>query len=309
MTIYLWGNVAIFVAGAAVSTEWMPSILTFNDVTAGLSRLLLALAVIAVAVLAVGWVEDVAARRAPRLNPWPSRPAEQRAMALGEPPRPASASSQPHITMHRRRLAGTLLMAGLAGVIALFWTASDPSGVMPKTTERGQTPITALDEQPPAPPAEPAVPSANGEPIPPPAPSTSSDTGEDSPPGNDVSPPPEENVVVPDAAAAPEDGRDVDPTQAPPEATSMPQPTPTPTSTPQPTPTSTPQPTPTPTSTPQPTATPTQQPRPTQQPTPTQQPGPTQQPTPTPTPQATPTPESEPTPSQPVAEEPIGETP
>ncbi|HZH06891.1 MAG TPA: acyltransferase, partial [Lautropia sp.] len=73
MTIYLWGNVAIFLAGAAVSNGWLPRILTVNDVTAGLSRFLLALLVLAVAVLAVGWVEDVAAQRAPRLNPWPKR--------------------------------------------------------------------------------------------------------------------------------------------------------------------------------------------------------------------------------------------
>jgi peptidoglycan/LPS O-acetylase OafA/YrhL len=331
MTIYLWGNVAIFVAGAAVSSGWLPWILTVNDVTAGLSRFLLALLVIAVAVLAVGWVEDVAAQRAPRLNPWPQR-AEPGAPAPGGPRDRAGGFPQPQPTLRRRSMAGALLMVGLAGILSFFWAASDHSGVAPQTTERGQTPITALDEQPPAPQAEPVVRNDNGAPIAPPAPSTSSNTEQDDRPGTDESPPvadddaappAEENAAVPAPAATPEPSND--PTQAELDTTPTTQPTPTPTPslTPTPQPTTTPTPTPTPSSTPTPQ--PAQSSAPTAQPTPesSSTPPPTQSPTPQPTPtptstpqpaqssaptaQATPTPES--TSSAPMIEEPVGETP
>jgi peptidoglycan/LPS O-acetylase OafA/YrhL len=289
MTIYLWGNVAIFLAAAAVSSAWMPRIFTVNSVTAGLSQFLLALVVIAVAVLAVGWVEDIAAQRTPRLNPWPSTSAKHQATTAGRRPQPAGRSVQPHLALPRRRLAGALLMAGAAGILTLFWTTSDDSGVPPTTTDRDQTPLTALDEQPPAPQAEPVIGNDTGAPNPPPAPSTPQGTDQDSPAGNDVTAPAEESVVRPDPAATPGDGGG-DPTPAGPEATPTPQPTPTPTPTaPTPTPTTpTPQPTPT---TPTPTPT-TPTPQPTPQPTPPQ---------PTPTPRSTPEP--------PVTEEPVGPTP
>src|SRR3954453_21636968 len=130
-------------------------------------------------------------------------------MASGGVPRPAGGSLQRHITLPRPGLAGALLMAGLAGILTLFWTVSDDSGVTPSNTDGGQTTVTALDEQPPAPPAEPVVSDDNGDPIPPAVPhtspsadqdSTSSDTDQDNPPGSEASPPAEENVAVPDPA-------------------------------------------------------------------------------------------------------------
>src|SRR3712207_2030958 len=139
-------------------------------------------------------------------------------------------------------MAGALLMVGLAGVLSVFWAASDHSGVAPRTTDRGQTPITALDEQPPAPQAAPVVRDDNGAPLAPPAPSTSSNTEQDGSPGEDDSPPAEESVAVPDPATTPEASND--PTQAELDATPTTHPTPTaqPTPTPQPTPPSTPTP-------------------------------------------------------------------
>ncbi|MGY1749268.1 acyltransferase family protein [Modestobacter sp. SYSU DS0511] len=75
MTIYLWGNAAI--AAAAPVLDHSPLAQYFTAGARG-SWLMFATAwlLIFVAVLLVGWVEDVAARRPPRLLPWaPARPA------------------------------------------------------------------------------------------------------------------------------------------------------------------------------------------------------------------------------------------
>jgi hypothetical protein len=289
MTIYLWANVAIFAAGVLISSGRMPRIVTSNDVTAGLSRLVLALVVIALAVLAVGWVEDVAAHRTPRLNPWPRTLPEHGAMTSSGLLRPADGSRQAHLMLPRRRLAGVLLMAGLAATLTLLWTASDRSGVAPRTTEQGQTPITALGEQPPAPPVGPVLRQDTDEAASGPAPSAvSPDTNRTSRPSDDVDPGVEDDVAVPDAAATP-DGNDDGPTQA-----RLPT-TPTQQSTPAPSPTpaqqSTPAPSPTPASTPAPS------------------PAPASTPASSPTPAQQSTPASESTTSPPMVEEPTEETP
>jgi peptidoglycan/LPS O-acetylase OafA/YrhL len=81
VTIYLWHNVAITAAVALfdplrlwrIPHQWL------EDAT----DLSLALAMLAVAVLALGWVEDVAARRPARISPFPRR----RRVAAPEPVR------------------------------------------------------------------------------------------------------------------------------------------------------------------------------------------------------------------------------
>src|SRR3954449_9701448 len=147
MTIYLWGNVAIFVAGAAVSSRWMPWIFTANSAIAGVSQFVVALVVIAVAVLAVGWVEDLAAQRRPRLNPWPSGLAEQEAVTSGGVPRPARGSSQPQITPPRRAPArapppGPSPLAGGGAGRARGWGrfCRDPPRCWDPRAKRGVSP-------------------------------------------------------------------------------------------------------------------------------------------------------------------------
>jgi peptidoglycan/LPS O-acetylase OafA/YrhL len=79
VTIYLWHNVAITAAVALfdplklwrIPHQWLEDLADFG----------LAIALLAVAVLALGWVEDVAARRRARISPFPARrpaPAEVR---------------------------------------------------------------------------------------------------------------------------------------------------------------------------------------------------------------------------------------
>lgn len=71
MTIYLWGNPAIFVAAPLISLFPLTLRLDDNPVVGPIQYLAVTFALIVVAVFVFGWVEDVAARRRPRLNPWP----------------------------------------------------------------------------------------------------------------------------------------------------------------------------------------------------------------------------------------------
>ena len=71
VTIYLWHNVAITIAVALfdplklwrIPQQWLAILTDFS----------LAMAMLAVVVLALGWVEDVAARRGARISPFPAR--------------------------------------------------------------------------------------------------------------------------------------------------------------------------------------------------------------------------------------------
>ena len=89
VTIYLWHNVAITIA-----------VLLFDPLklweipTQGLEDLVdfgIALTVLAVAVLSLGWVEDVAARRKPRMSPFPRKRSPRPAVAQPAVTQPAVA--------------------------------------------------------------------------------------------------------------------------------------------------------------------------------------------------------------------------
>lgn len=75
LTIYLWHNLLLLVAGAVVGTWSTTQILRGvapRLLDSDWTPFLLAWLFVGVAIFAVGWVEDVAARRPPRL--WPDRP-------------------------------------------------------------------------------------------------------------------------------------------------------------------------------------------------------------------------------------------
>lgn len=71
MTIHLWGNPAIVAAAAVIAVVPLAATLDEHPVAGPVQFLAVIFGLIAAAVLLVGWVEDVAARRRPRLNPWP----------------------------------------------------------------------------------------------------------------------------------------------------------------------------------------------------------------------------------------------
>ncbi|WP_307831008.1 acyltransferase family protein [Nucisporomicrobium flavum] len=82
VTIYLWHNVvitaAIIVGDQLKLWDWHQGLLIYLAFSG------IALSMLLFAVLAVGWVEDLAARRTPRLRPWPV-PSPRHAAGRGAP--------------------------------------------------------------------------------------------------------------------------------------------------------------------------------------------------------------------------------
>jgi hypothetical protein len=80
MTIYLWGNVAIWAATPVIESNPVTGSLESNDAAGRGMQFAIAWLVLVVLVLAFGWAEDVAAGRRARINPWP-RPKSTQAAA------------------------------------------------------------------------------------------------------------------------------------------------------------------------------------------------------------------------------------
>jgi peptidoglycan/LPS O-acetylase OafA/YrhL len=86
VTIYLWHNVAITAAVDLfdplklwrIPQQWLEDVADFS----------LALAMLAVVVLALGWVEDVAARRRARISPLPKKHAPRHVVGVAKVPEP-----------------------------------------------------------------------------------------------------------------------------------------------------------------------------------------------------------------------------
>ena len=89
MTLYLWGNLAIWTAGPVLERLPLPAGLPPGGPLAQALQFALAWCLLGVAVLAVGWVEDVAAGRPPRVNPWPRAPRAPREPVRAGRRRPA----------------------------------------------------------------------------------------------------------------------------------------------------------------------------------------------------------------------------
>ena len=71
MTIYLWNNPAIFLSVPLAQLFTWTRAWDDGGVRGGATQLLLTCLLIVLAVLMFGWVEDVAAKRRVRINPWP----------------------------------------------------------------------------------------------------------------------------------------------------------------------------------------------------------------------------------------------
>ncbi|HEY6797544.1 MAG TPA: acyltransferase family protein [Kineosporiaceae bacterium] len=86
MTIYLWGNLCIWAATPVLeSNPWSLGLETPGP-GGQIAQFTVAWLLLLVVVLAAGWVEDVAAGRPPRINPWP-RAADRPARRVAEPRR------------------------------------------------------------------------------------------------------------------------------------------------------------------------------------------------------------------------------
>lgn len=137
MTVYLWGNLAI-----AMSLELCDRVGVLSDLAGeGLRSMTVAYLgawlLIGVAVLIVGWVEDVAARRRPRLMPWPARNSAPAPM-----PRPSGAT-RVRIPSPPRLVAATALGALAAGAVVL--TLLDGTRTAPRPV--GEVPVAAAGER------------------------------------------------------------------------------------------------------------------------------------------------------------------
>jgi len=88
MTIYLWGNLAIWLATPVIESNPLTLQLERPGLPGQVAQYAVAWLVIVVLVLLVGWAEDVAAGRGPRLSPWPRSARSRRAL-----PAPGSAGA------------------------------------------------------------------------------------------------------------------------------------------------------------------------------------------------------------------------
>ncbi len=106
MTIYLWANVAIFCSHPLADLWSVTAAWDTESVGGRIQMYLLSWVCIAIAVLAFGWVEDVAARRPVRINPWPrdveAMPTTQRATAITRVTALATAAAAPAVVWGRR---------------------------------------------------------------------------------------------------------------------------------------------------------------------------------------------------------------
>ena len=129
MTIYLWSNVAVFCA-YALADSWSVTANGDTDSVGGrVQAYVITWVCIAVAIVAFGWVEDLAARRPVRFNPWPGSADEGQAAARSTAvTRPASwvTTAAPMVAWARQRLPEptwwprdrvTNLLLGSAGVL------------------------------------------------------------------------------------------------------------------------------------------------------------------------------------------------
>ena len=103
MTIYLWGNAAIAAATPIIESNRWTRDLSASTWQGKVAQYAVAWLVLGAIVLAAGWAEDVAAGRAPRLNPWP-----RRVPLPPGPVRPAASTA-----------ALGVLAAGLTGVLVV----------------------------------------------------------------------------------------------------------------------------------------------------------------------------------------------
>jgi hypothetical protein len=144
VTIYLWHNIAI-------TMVWpLLGLIALDDVGDGLNDpvdLVAALLLTAVAVLAFGWLEDVAAKRRPRLWPWQERagPAPVARTALGSWFARRFGSRPAGPTALEAAWAGRHGYSGWAGAVgALEAPTAVFAAQKPRAELTGPAPTTAL---------------------------------------------------------------------------------------------------------------------------------------------------------------------
>ena len=116
VTIYLWHNLAIFLAVPLLDATPLASVDGWQRSAAEYGT---AWVLTIVATFLFGWVEDIAARRPPRINPWP-----RTEPVTDSIPRPAgTAPWRPGVLMSQHPVRVTCVLAAAAAVITglLLW--------------------------------------------------------------------------------------------------------------------------------------------------------------------------------------------
>ena len=111
ITIYLWHNLAIFLAVPLLDATPLAGVNGWERSAAEYGA---AWALTIVAIFLFGWVEDIAARRAPRINPWPRT----------DPPQSAAAAPRrPGMLLGHHPVRVTCVLAAGAAVVTglLLW--------------------------------------------------------------------------------------------------------------------------------------------------------------------------------------------
>jgi len=142
MTVYLWGNAAITAATPVIESNRWTRDLSAPTWQGLVARYAVTWLILVAIVLTFGWVEDVAAGRAPRLNPWPRR---SRPMPLPVP-RPPRRWTPGRSNAPLAVLAAALTGALVVGVLGPAGRAAPPpvgdgDGPLPGTTAARAYPV------------------------------------------------------------------------------------------------------------------------------------------------------------------------
>ena len=254
MTIFLWHNLAIFLAVPLLDSNRVTA-LADNDTPAGsLARYAATWLLTIAATFLFGWVEDLAARRPPKINPWPRT---ARRTELTPSPATAPRLARMPLRNHPILLACAVITAAALATGLLLWPWNQqPHRSTATSIGKPVHPYPGVTSTPSPPP--PAGPTTNNQSPPPggPAgdvPATSSGPAPRQQSTGATAP----GAAVPPPSAATSSTRPVPPSSAASGHSTSPAPTPTqtPTNTSAPTPTQTSAPTPTLTSVPTPTLT------------------------------------------------------
>lgn len=119
MTIYLWGNVAIFLSHPLLDLWSVTASLDQDDWVGATQAYLASWLVLVGCVLAFGWCEDLAARRPVRFNPWPRTPGQLSVLRQLRTLAAPGAVRIPRITPQRLVLGTTALVVAATALSAL----------------------------------------------------------------------------------------------------------------------------------------------------------------------------------------------
>jgi peptidoglycan/LPS O-acetylase OafA/YrhL len=145
MTIYLWGNLAIFLSHPVLDSWSVTANLDQDNTVGWIQGYLASWLIIIACIFAFGWCEDLASRRSLRFSPWPRSTKQLEKMRTRKVltfPRPTWLAE---MAPKRLFLITTCLLAGAAGISAAALAGTDTPG---RTTAGDVPPRYAFNPRP-----------------------------------------------------------------------------------------------------------------------------------------------------------------